>query len=105
MESIPVIAIRYIAKYGHFRKPYSNVSSLTYPFPPRPALAGLLGAVLGVEKDKVPEVFNEANMKVGVEIEKEIKTIIHVTNFRQDSSGDISYSIKIQKKKQNLQDP
>lgn len=37
-------------------------------------------------------------MKVGVEIEKEIKTITHVTNFRQDSSGDIGYSIKISKK-------
>lgn len=94
MNSIPVIAIRYQAKYGHFRKPYTNVSSLTYPFPPRPAIAGLFGAFLGIKKDDVSEFFNKESMKVGVEIENEIKTITHVTNFRQDSSGDIKYSIK-----------
>jgi CRISPR-associated protein Cas5h len=98
MESIPVIAIGYQAKYGHFRKPYSNVSSLTYPFPPRPAIAGLLGAILGIKKDDVSEFSQDKNMKVGVEIEKEIKTITHVTNFRQDSSGNVDYSIKISKK-------
>lgn len=102
MESIPVIAIRYQAKYGHFRKPYSNVSSLTYPFPPRPAIAGLLGAILGIKKDDVSEFSQEINMKVGVEIEKEIKTITHVTNFRQDSSGNVDYSIKISKKEKLL---
>ncbi len=98
MESIPLIAIRYHAKYGHFRKPYSNVSSLTYPFPPRPAIAGLMGAVMGIKKDDVPEMFDENNMKAGVEIENRIKTVTHVTNFRQYSSGDISYSVKPQTK-------
>lgn len=98
MESIPVIAIRYHAKYGHFRKPYSNVSSLTYPFPPRPAVAGLLGAILGINKDDISEFSQDKNMKVGIENEKGIKTITHVTNFRQDSSGNVDYSIKISRK-------
>ena len=98
MESIPIVAFRYSGRYGHFRKPYSNVSSLTYPFPPRTALAGLLGAVLGITKEKVADTFNEDKMKIAVSIEREIKTITHVTNLRQDSSGQVSYSIKIPKK-------
>ena len=97
MDPIPIVAFRYHGRYGHFRKPYSNVSSLTYSFPPRTAIAGLLGAVLGVEKEKVSETFTEDRLKVGVAIEREIKTITHVTNFRNTKSGsvgDVDYSIK-----------
>ena len=98
MESIPIVAFRYYGRYGHFRKPYSNVSSLSYPFPPRTAIAGLLGAILGVKKERVSETFAEDRLKVGVAIDREIKTITHVTNFRQDSSGQVNYSIKLPKK-------
>jgi len=98
MDKIPIISFRFHAKYGHFRKPYSNVSSLSYPFPPRTALAGLLGAVLGVPKAKVSTKFDDKNLKAAVEIEQPIKTITHVTNLRQDSAGRIDYSIKRSKK-------
>lgn len=98
MDNISIISFRYHAKYGHFRKPYSNVSSLSYPFPPRTALVGLLGAVLGVPKTEAPLKFDGKNLKVAVEIEKPIKTITHVTNLRQDSAGGIDYLIKRSKK-------
>lgn len=98
MDSIPVLSFKYFGKYGHFRKPYSNVSSLSYPFPPRTAIAGLLGAILGVPKGEIAEHFNEQNSKVAVEIKSAIKTTTHVTNFRQDSSGGIEYSLKRTKK-------
>jgi CRISPR-associated protein Cas5h len=98
MDGIPIISFRYHAKYGHFRKPYSNVSSLSYPFPPRTALAGLIGAVLGISKSEVPVKFGENNLKVAVEIEKPIKSFTHVTNLRKDGSGGITYSVKRSKK-------
>lgn len=98
MEALPIIIFRFSGKYAHFRRPYTNVSSLSYPFPPRPTIAGLIGAILGVEKDKVAETFNEDNFKVTVAIEKQTKTITHVTNFRQDGIGAIDYSIKKPKK-------
>lgn len=98
MDNLSIISFRYHAKYGHFRKPYSNVSSLSYPFPPRTALAGLLGAILGVPKAEVPLKFDEKNLKVAVEIENPIRTITHVTNLRQDSAGGVDYSIKRTKK-------
>lgn len=98
MDGIPIISFRYHAKYGHFRKPYSNVSSLSYPFPPRTALSGLIGAILGVSKSEVPIRFGENNLKVAVEIEKPIKAFTHVTNLRQDGSGSIAYLIKRSKK-------
>ena len=94
MDSLPIVVFRYRGRYGHFRKPYSNVSSLSYPFPPRTAIAGLLGAILGVKKEKVAETFNYDNARIAVEVDAEVKTITHVTNFRQDGSGDVNYSIK-----------
>ena len=59
MDSISVISFRYFGRYGHFRKPYSNVSSLSYPFPPRTAIAGLLGAIIGVPKEAVTNKFDD----------------------------------------------
>ncbi len=97
-DSPTIISFRYQAKYGHFRKPYSNVSSLSYPFPPRTALAGLLGAILGIPKAEVPLIMDTNNLKIAVEIEKPIKTITHVTNFRKDGAGRINYSIKRSKR-------
>ncbi len=97
METLPIYIFRISGKYAHFRRPYTNVSSLSYPFPPRPTIAGLLGAILGVQKDEVAETFNERNLKVAVAIEKQVKTVTHVTNFRQGGMG-IAYSIKKPKK-------
>jgi len=36
--------------YAHFRRFYTTTSPLTFPIPPRTALCGLLGAILGLEK-------------------------------------------------------
>lgn len=94
METLPIYIFRISGKYAHFRRPYTNVSSLSYPFPPRPTIAGLLGAILGVQKDEVADTFNEKNLKVAVAVEKQVKTVTHVTNFRQDGVGGIDYSIK-----------
>ncbi len=98
METLPIVIFRISGRYAHFRRPYTNVSSLSYPFPPRPTIAGLLGAILGTQKDKVSKTFNEVNLKVAVSIEKQLKTVTHVTNFRQDGIGGIDYSIKKPKK-------
>lgn len=98
METLPIVTFRISGKYAHFRRPYTNVSSLSYPFPPRPTIAGLLGAILGIQKDKVAETFDERNLKVAVAIEKQLKTVTHVTNFRQDGIGGIDYSIRKPKK-------
>ena len=44
-------------EYGHFRKFNTTTSPLTYPIPTRTALIGLLGAVLGIERETAPGRF------------------------------------------------
>jgi len=38
--------------YAHFRRFYTTTSPLSFPIPPRTALCGLIGAVIGLEKEK-----------------------------------------------------
>lgn len=37
--------------YAHFRRFYTTTSPLSFPIPPRTALCGLIGAVIGLEKE------------------------------------------------------
>lgn len=39
------------AEYAHYRRPYAITTALTFPLPPRTALCGLIGAVVGLPKD------------------------------------------------------
>ncbi len=38
--------------YAHFRKPYTTTSPLTYSIPSRTSLTGIIGAIIGLEKEK-----------------------------------------------------
>ena len=62
---MPVLSFRWFAKYGHFLRAEANVSALSYPIPPRTAVLGLLGAILGLEKDQLPEILGNAQVAIG----------------------------------------
>ncbi len=51
----PAVVFEYAGRFGHFLRAEASVSALTYPVPPRTALLGMIGAVLGLEKD-TPQV-------------------------------------------------
>lgn len=46
-EITEVIGVDICGEYGHFRKPYATSSPVTHTIPPRTALTGLLGAIMG----------------------------------------------------------
>lgn len=51
MQFNEVLVFDIESEYGHFRKFNTTTSPLTYSIPTRPALAGLLGAILGIERE------------------------------------------------------
>lgn len=59
-----LIVFELTGEYGHFRKFNTTTSPLTYPIPTRTALTGLLGAVLGVERETAPGRFPTQVMPV-----------------------------------------
>ena len=50
-SSKPIVIFSYSGRFGHFLRAEASASALTYPVPPRTVLLGLIGAVLGLEKD------------------------------------------------------
>ena len=59
-----LVRFRYCGRVGHFLRAEMNASALSYPVPPRTALLGLLGNVLGLAKDEAPRVLGEASVAV-----------------------------------------
>jgi CRISPR-associated protein Cas5h len=51
----PAVVFRYEGRFGHFLRAEASRNALSYPVPPRTALLGMIGAVLGLEKD-TPQV-------------------------------------------------
>ncbi len=46
--------------WGHFRRYFSTTSPLSFVVPPRTTLAGMLGALLGIERGDAPDEFPRA---------------------------------------------
>nr|WP_245323549.1 type I-B CRISPR-associated protein Cas5b [Methanomicrobium sp. W14] len=55
-------------EYGHFRKIYTTTSPLTYSVPTRTSLAGLIGAIAGIDKDEYLKFSSKSceNLAVGL---------------------------------------
>src|SRR5580704_13693090 len=87
-----VVAFTYSAKFGHFLRAEANANGVTYPVPPRTALLGLVGAVLGLEKDMPQQHLAEARLAVGGELPKRFW---HKTNVRKDPPAPLPFRIKV----------
>jgi len=61
--------------YAHFRKNYSTSSPLTYSFPPRTALSGLIGAIAGLDKSDYFCNFFRNGALIGCRIMSPVKKV------------------------------
>jgi CRISPR-associated protein Cas5h len=96
-----VVRFRYRGRVGHFLRAEMNASALSYPVPPRTALLGLLGNVLGLAKDSAPDVLREAAVAVGGKIPRKH---YHRANVRKAFPPALSLWIKPAKTGQALPD-
>ena len=70
-----VIVLDVWGDYAHFKKIYTTSSPLTYSFPPRTALSGLIGAIIGLDKEEYFKHFLKKDARIGCKIIKPIKKI------------------------------
>ncbi len=76
--------------YAHFRKNYSTSSPLTYSFPPRTALSGLIGAITGLDKAEYFRHFFKVDAKIGCKILTPVKKVrIGVNLIDTKSTGSV----------------
>src|SRR5947208_13581246 len=90
-ETMIVVSFRYSAKVGHFLRAEANANGVTYPVPPRTALLGMVGAVLGLEKDTPQELLSEARLAVGGALPRRFW---HKTNVRKDPPAPLPPRVK-----------
>jgi CRISPR-associated protein Cas5h len=80
--------------YAHFRKTYSTSSPLTYSFPPRTALSGLIGAIAGLDKTEYFRQFFRDGAKIGCKILTPIKKVRMGENLIDTKSAVKMHLIK-----------
>jgi CRISPR-associated protein Cas5h len=88
---VKLIAFRFRGRLGHFLRAEANASAPSYPLPPRTALLGLLGAVLGLEKDQPQESLAGARLAVGGRIPD---SQWHVVKLRKDPPPPLPFRVK-----------
>lgn len=81
-----ILILDFKGKFGHFRKFYTNSSSLSYSIPPRTTAAGMLAAVLGIERDTYYELFSKESLKIGIKKLCRTRKIIQSLNYMKATS-------------------
>jgi CRISPR-associated protein Cas5h len=76
-----LLSFRISGQFAHFRKFYTNASSLSYLIPPRTVIIGMLASVLRYERDSYYEVFCPEKFRIsaavtpGTRIKKKIQSL------------------------------
>ena len=86
-----LISFRLRGHFAHFLRAEASASALSYPFPPRTVILGILGAVLGLPKDEPQVVLEPANIAVSGKIPK---THWHRAKLRKDPPAPLPHIIK-----------
>ncbi len=73
--------------YAFFRRGYTTTSPLTYPFPTRTVLSGIIAAMLGIERDRYYEIFEETNSAFALQIINSVKKIRIKQNLIDTKTG------------------
>jgi len=75
--------------WGHFRRIEGNIVKQTYRIIPRTTVAGLLAAVVGIERDSYYDLFAPDESAVAIEPVREIRTINMPMNTLSTASGNL----------------
>jgi len=60
---------------AHFKKPYTTTSPLSFAFPPRPTIAGIISAIIGLGKNEYADSFRKRDANIGLRILNAVKKI------------------------------
>lgn len=72
--------------YGFFRKIFTTSSPLTYAFPPRTTVIGMIASILGKDRDSYYEEFNNEKCKIAVRLINPVSKMKFNTNLLETRS-------------------
>ncbi len=76
-----IIIFDLIGTLAHFRKFYTNSSSLSYIFPPRTTISGMIAGILGFERDSYYEEFSVKNCRIALAIKSPVRKLVQTINY------------------------
>jgi|ADurb_Gel_01_Slu_FD_contig_41_430112_length_2106_multi_3_in_0_out_0_3 CRISPR-associated protein Cas5h len=68
MNPSKILCFELFGDYAQFRKFFANMSPLSFSIPPRTVITGIIGAILGIDKQVNPETFDESNSFLALRI-------------------------------------
>ncbi len=76
MPESPLVIFDLTGAFAMFRKFYTNSSSLSYPFPPRTTIAGLIAGLLGYERDSYSEDLGPEQCDIAVSVRVPVRRVM-----------------------------
>jgi CRISPR-associated protein Cas5h len=77
--------------FAHFRKHFSTTSSLSYTFPPRTTLCGVVASILGYDRNEYYEEFSSENCGIGLQVMKPVRRLLQAVNYIMTDDEAISF--------------
>src|SRR5215208_2738517 len=81
MSESPLVIFDLTGAFAMFRKFYTNSSSLSYPFPPRTTIAGLIAGLLGYERDSYSEDLGLERCDIAVSVRVPVRRVMQTVNY------------------------
>ncbi|OGI12330.1 MAG: type I-B CRISPR-associated protein Cas5 [Candidatus Margulisbacteria bacterium GWF2_35_9] len=73
---IKVLVFDIWADYAMVKKIFTTMSPLSFPFPGRTTLQGIIGAIIGIDKKENPENFIGEGIEIGLRILNPVKKVV-----------------------------
>jgi CRISPR-associated protein Cas5h len=81
-------------EYAHFRKPYTTTSPLTYSIPSRTAITGIVGAIIGIEKEKNNIELNYEKCNLSLKVINPVKKVLINQNLINTKTAEMMSRMK-----------
>lgn len=87
-----ILCFELFGDYAQFRKFFTNMSPLSFSIPPRTVLAGIIGAILGIDKQENPEMFSQHNSFIALRLINPVKKTRIAHNYLKTTSMTHMYA-------------
>jgi len=93
-DKLKILVFDIWGEFGHFKKYYTTASPLTFSIPPHTAIFGIIGAILGLDKEEYLNHINGKTTKIGIQILNPIKKTRMTLNLIDTKNSGSFHLIK-----------
>ena len=82
-----LIVFDIFSDFAHFKRPYTTTSPVTFPIPSKPTVYGMIGAIIGLDKNSYLEQFHDRGVRVGIKINNPVHKVYIAENLINTKEG------------------